>query len=159
MRGKETKNYENILLKHNFIAFLHTNMQGAIAVRTSMYAAFKSILRPVGPPGIYVDKYQRRHANCTPAESKIRRYLFMKTVMKKVDSIVTARQTNGSDFSNPADVRPARKTDGVCMTITDEAAKQVLRVMHITNFAGRKTMVGSPTNTAKKANTKEATIR
>ena len=93
------------------------------------------------------------------AQTRIRRYLLTKIVTKAVASIVPTRHRKGRDFSNPAENRLAIKTDGVCITITEAAANEVHSVMHITNFAGRSTIVGNPTRTAKKPNMNEAIKR
>ena len=45
------------------------------------------------------------------------------------------------------------------MTITEDAAHNVARVIHMTNFEGRRTIVGSPTAIAKKTKTAEAITR
>lgn len=93
------------------------------------------------------------------AQNRISRYLFTKIVTTAVASIVPTRHRKGRDFSTPAENKFAMKTDGVCMTITEAAEKEVHSVMHITNFAGRRTIVGNPTRIAKKPNTNEAIKR
>jgi hypothetical protein len=84
------------------------------------------------------------------------KYRFINIVTNAVASIVARRDRNGKDFSIPDANKFAIKTCGVCMTITEAAANEVHRVMHMTNFAGRRTIVGMPTTIAKKPNMKEA---
>ena len=139
--------------------FLHINRHGAIAVLTNKYAAFNSIFSPVGPPGMYVERYQSIQPTWATADTNMKMYILINIVINAVASIVTNKSINGKDLSIPEDIKLDKKTLGVCITITDAAPKQVERVIHITNLAGLKTIVGRPITMAKKPNTKDAIIK